>query len=287
MLRALDLPGRGETRIATKLFGQRAGVYRQSERLIIRTGRHRSVGIGRRGRRRQPNLTAGAVTGDSIAPSDSYLSSTDCPSAEFDMGDRQQLALRTAAIRLKGEFADTTDAETIEQILHSSYGRLAWRAKVLAFLPLLTERLTRQHLLALASVEETTTDAEPSVLFASYTDVGISPVTLAPSTTSSRSRTWSAWGARSAASTSSPAAVETESVGQVPFPVAVSRRGRKLSQQLMKITTSVGVNSSGEEAWSGADHTTHHLVWCARNSVHNCNEGGAAMFCAESRWRVG
>jgi hypothetical protein len=250
ILRALDLPGRGETRIATKLFGQRAGAYRQSERLIIRTGRHRSVGIGRRARRPQPNLADGAVTGDSIAPSDSYLSSTaDCPSTEFDVDDRQQLALRTAAIRLKGEFADTTDAETIEQILHSSYERLAWRAKVLAFLPLLAERLTRQHLLALASVEETTTDAEPSVLFASYTDVGISPVALASSTTSSRSRTWSAWGARSA--TSSLAAVETKSVGQVPFQIAVSRRGRKLSQQLRKITTSVGVNSSGEEAWSG------------------------------------
>jgi hypothetical protein len=133
------------------------------------------------GRRPRPNTEARAVTGDSRAPLLPYPSLADRSPTGLDAVDtgalqdgnldwglsRQEIALLNVANRLKDEFADKFDVSTIEQCLHNCYDRLAWRAKVLAFLPLLAERMTRQHLLALAgvaSVQPPTAEAEPKVV---------------------------------------------------------------------------------------------------------------------------
>ena len=64
-----------------------------------------------------------------------------------DLSIDQQLALRTAATRLQGEFGDHFGVETIERFLHSSYDQFAGRATVPNFLPLLAERFARQPLI--------------------------------------------------------------------------------------------------------------------------------------------
>jgi arsenate reductase (thioredoxin) len=67
-----------------------------------------------------------------------------------DLSIDRQLALRTAAARLAGEFADVYGVETIERFLHASYDQFASRSTVPNFLPLLAERFARQRLHALA-----------------------------------------------------------------------------------------------------------------------------------------
>jgi hypothetical protein len=145
------------------------------------------------GRRPRPNPEARAVTGDSLAPLLPYPSLADrAPTAldAVDTGDldwglsRQEIALLNVANRLKDEFADKFDVATIEQCLHNCYDRLAWRAKVLAFLPLLAERMTRQHLRALAgvaSVQPQPAEAEPKAVSSAanalgYVDAAESPM---------------------------------------------------------------------------------------------------------------
>lgn len=112
---------------------------------------------------------------------------------------RQELALLAAANRLKGEFAGSLDVATVDQCLHSFYDRLAWRAKVLAFLPLLAERHTRQHLRALTGVGADTA-AEAGTFSLASSDASALP--LASPAGSSTARGWTAGGARSAESTS-------------------------------------------------------------------------------------
>ncbi|MFI6868802.1 three-helix bundle dimerization domain-containing protein [Nocardia sp. NPDC050406] len=58
----------------------------------------------------------------------------------------QKLALDAAAARLLREFGDQVDEETVDQLLHSAYDRVASHAKVETFLPLLAERYTRERL---------------------------------------------------------------------------------------------------------------------------------------------
>ncbi|MGC7260198.1 arsenate reductase ArsC, partial [Mycobacteroides abscessus subsp. abscessus] len=70
-----------------------------------------------------------------------------------DLSIDQQLALKTAAVRLENEFTDSFGIETIERFLHSSYDQFASRASIPRFLPLLAERFARQRLRALAKVE--------------------------------------------------------------------------------------------------------------------------------------
>jgi arsenate reductase (thioredoxin) len=95
-----------------------------------------------------------------------------------DLSVDQELALRTAATRLQGEFADTFGVETIERFLHSSYDQFAGRATVANFLPLLAERFARQRLIALARVEGKVRDGKPTVLFLCTHNAGRSQMAL-------------------------------------------------------------------------------------------------------------
>ena len=95
-----------------------------------------------------------------------------------DLSIDQQLALRTAATRLQGQFAEYFGVETIERFLHSSYDQFAGRATVPNFLPLLAERFARQRLTALARVEGKITDTKPTVLFLCTHNAGRSQMAL-------------------------------------------------------------------------------------------------------------
>ena len=108
---------------------------------------------------------------------------TDSPASLAHHGRRdlsidQQLAMRTAATRLEGEFADTFGVETIERFLNSSYDQFASRATVPNFLPLLAERFARQRLNALARVEGKISDDKPTVLFLCTHNAGRSQMAL-------------------------------------------------------------------------------------------------------------
>jgi protein-tyrosine-phosphatase len=95
-----------------------------------------------------------------------------------DLSIDQQLALRTAAARLGGEFDGTFGTETIERFLYSSYDQFASRASVPNFLPLLAERFARQRLHALARVEGHPHDGKPTVLFLCVHNAGRSQMAL-------------------------------------------------------------------------------------------------------------
>jgi len=95
-----------------------------------------------------------------------------------DLSIDQKLALRTAATRLEGDFADMFGVETIERFLHSSYDQFANRASVPNFLPLLAERFAKQRLRALAKVEGKSNDGKPTVLFLCTHNAGRSQMAL-------------------------------------------------------------------------------------------------------------
>ncbi len=95
-----------------------------------------------------------------------------------DLAIDQRLALRTAATRLDGEFADAFGVDTIERFLYASYDQFAGRATVSNFLPLLAERFARQRLHALARVEGTISDGKPVVLFLCTHNAGRSQMAL-------------------------------------------------------------------------------------------------------------
>lgn len=101
---------------------------------------------------------------------------TEVSSADLSMD--QQLALRTAATRLTGEFADVFGAETIERFLYAGYDQFAARSTVARFLPLVVERFARQRLTALARVEGHDTDGRPIVLFLCVHNAGRSQMAL-------------------------------------------------------------------------------------------------------------
>jgi arsenate reductase (thioredoxin) len=90
----------------------------------------------------------------------------------------QQLALRTAAVRLGEDFAGTFGTETIERFLHGSYDQFAQQSTVARFLPLIAERFARQRLTALAKVEGLSTDGRPIVLFLCVHNAGRSQMAL-------------------------------------------------------------------------------------------------------------
>ncbi|OJV75015.1 MAG: phosphotyrosine protein phosphatase [Cellulomonas sp. 73-92] len=90
----------------------------------------------------------------------------------------QQVALRTAATRLQGEFQGTFGVDTIDRFLQSSYDQFAPTANVTSFLPLLAERFAKQRLTALARVEGKARDGKPVVLFLCVHNAGRSQMAL-------------------------------------------------------------------------------------------------------------
>jgi protein-tyrosine-phosphatase len=89
-----------------------------------------------------------------------------------------EVALKTAAQRLVGDFEDTFNVETIERFLASSYEQFANRASVVNFLPLLAERFAKQRLTALAKVEGKALDGTRVVLFLCTHNAGRSQMAL-------------------------------------------------------------------------------------------------------------
>jgi protein-tyrosine-phosphatase len=89
-----------------------------------------------------------------------------------------QLALRTAAQRLVGEFDRIYGAETIERFLESSYDQFASSSSVATYLPLIAERFARQRLRAMAKVDGLQTDGKPVVLFLCVHNAGRSQMAL-------------------------------------------------------------------------------------------------------------
>jgi protein-tyrosine-phosphatase len=77
----------------------------------------------------------------------------------------QQHLVRTVTESLKREFAGTFGAETVQRFLTDSLEQLLPTAKITAFLPLLTEKFTRDRLRALARVENLVPSTVPAVLF--------------------------------------------------------------------------------------------------------------------------
>ncbi|GGL93416.1 arsenate reductase ArsC [Micromonospora yangpuensis] len=90
----------------------------------------------------------------------------------------QQVALRTAATRLAGEFAGVYGTETIERFLLSSYDQFATASTIPHYLPLLAERFARQRLQALARVEGHHRDGRPVALFLCTHNAGRSQMAL-------------------------------------------------------------------------------------------------------------
>ena len=90
----------------------------------------------------------------------------------------QQVALKSAATRLAGNFEGVFGPETIERFLTSSYEQFANQATVANFLPLLAERFAKQRLTALAKVEGKVGDGKPEVLFLCTHNAGRSQMAL-------------------------------------------------------------------------------------------------------------
>ena len=95
-----------------------------------------------------------------------------------DLTVDQHIALRTAAVRLREEFAGVYASETIERFLHTSYDQFAARSTIAHFLPLLAERFARQRLTAQARIEGLRDDGRPIVLFLCVHNAGRSQMAL-------------------------------------------------------------------------------------------------------------
>jgi protein-tyrosine-phosphatase len=90
----------------------------------------------------------------------------------------QQLALKSAAVRLAEQFEGVFGIETVERFLTSSYDQFATRATAVNFLPVMAERFARQRLQALARVEGKADDGLPTVLFLCVHNAGRSQMAL-------------------------------------------------------------------------------------------------------------
>lgn len=85
--------------------------------------------------------------------------------------------LESALTTLTTEFEALTPA-TVTEVLMSSYDQLAQQSKVHTFLPLLTERFTRQRLQALTRIEQHAKADVPAVLFLCVHNAGRSQMAL-------------------------------------------------------------------------------------------------------------
>lgn len=90
----------------------------------------------------------------------------------------QQLALKSAAVRLAEQFEGTFGPETIERFLGTSYDQFAGRATATNFLPVMAERFAKQRLQALARVEGKAEGGLPTVLFLCVHNAGRSQMAL-------------------------------------------------------------------------------------------------------------
>ena len=90
----------------------------------------------------------------------------------------QQLAIQTAVERLHEEFAGHYNAATIERVMRSSLDELLKSSTMTNFVPLLTERFTRDRLHALSRTEGTHTDGKQAVLFLCVENVDRSQMAL-------------------------------------------------------------------------------------------------------------
>lgn len=82
-----------------------------------------------------------------------------------DLSLEQQQMVTTARANVAREFAGTFGPETIERFIVDSLDQLMATARVKEFLPLLTEKFTRERLRALARVEGLDNSGGPGVLF--------------------------------------------------------------------------------------------------------------------------
>ena len=93
----------------------------------------------------------------------------------IELTTEEILLIRQAADRLRHEFDGTFDAETIERYLLDSTDVLHATAKFSRWLPLLTERLTRDRLRAVQRLEHDTA-TKPAVLFLCVHNAGRSQI---------------------------------------------------------------------------------------------------------------
>ncbi len=96
----------------------------------------------------------------------------------IELSINERHALESAALRLQTEFADAFDAETVERLVYSSYEKLAARATIRDFLPLLAERFARQRLHAVAKVNGKSSDYHLVVLFLCNHNAGRSQMAM-------------------------------------------------------------------------------------------------------------
>ncbi|MGH4000052.1 MAG: three-helix bundle dimerization domain-containing protein, partial [Pseudonocardiaceae bacterium] len=97
-------------------------------------------------------------------------------STEFTLD--QQLALQTSVDRLHEEFAGHYNAATIERMLRSSFDELLKSSTVTTFVPLLSERFSRDRLHALTRAEGLHDDGKQAVLFLCVENAGRSQMAL-------------------------------------------------------------------------------------------------------------
>jgi arsenate reductase len=141
-----------------------------------------------------------------------------------ELSPEVNLALKSAARTLFGEFEGTFSVETIEQFLATSYEQFAERATITNFLPLMAERFARQRLHALARVEGRRDDGLPIVLFLCVHNAGRSQMALGwfGHLAGDRATAWS--GGSEPASEVNPAVVEAmaevgiDIIGEYPKP---------------------------------------------------------------------
>lgn len=83
----------------------------------------------------------------------------------IELTTEDRLHIKQAAERLKDEFSDVLNAETIERFITDSVDVLLGRAQHTKWIPLLAERFARDRLKALVRLEQPDRFTNPSVLF--------------------------------------------------------------------------------------------------------------------------
>lgn len=83
----------------------------------------------------------------------------------IELTTEDRLHIKQAAERLRSEFADVLNTETIERFMTDSVDVLVGKARHTKWIPLLAERFARDRLKALVRLERPDMFANPSVLF--------------------------------------------------------------------------------------------------------------------------